>query len=289
MKKNKICICGFKNNDINNFSKNFNFSKCKKCNTVFFIFKNKKITFDYSDNNDKYGDLNYLMGNDLRWAHKKVLKYINQNDSVIELGSYNGFYVNELLKNKINAIGFDINSNAVKIGKKIYPKLKNRLFSDLSKVKKKFDFCLLIDVLEHIENPKKFILNYENLINNNGYLVISSPVEERILHDKSDYPPHHPWWFSIIGLKKLLKKCNFSVEKVFVQRDGKLLVRNFFGKILSGWNKKEFHGDIGFKKKSRMVQIILFLITNSIGPIVELYLKIFKKTYCSVLIFAKKN
>ncbi len=287
--KNKKCICGSSDFIIKSFSINFNSSKCKKCNTINFIHKSKKITFDYSDKNDKYGDLNYLLGNDLRWAHKKILKYLNKNKSVLELGAYNGFYINELLKNNIDAIGFDINENAVKIGRKIYPKIKNKLFFDFSKIKNEYDYCLLIDVLEHIEEPKKFIKKYKNLIKKNGYLVISSPVEERVLHDKSDYPPHHPWWFSVLGLNKLLNECNFSVDKIFIQRDGKLLVRNFFGKILSGWKKNEFHGEIGFKKKNNFIQVILFLITRMLGPLVELYLKIFKKTYCSVLIFAKKN
>lgn len=75
---------------------------------------------------------------------------------------------------------------------------------DLSSVKLKFDLILLMNVLEHVENPFKVVDQVNNILADNGYLFFSSPffypIHKAINLVFSDY-----WRFTDDGIKILFK------------------------------------------------------------------------------------
>jgi len=94
---------------------------------------------------------------------------------------------------------------------------------NLEEVKDKHDIVLLLNVLEHLRDPKKVLLDIKsNVLNKNGLLVIDVPNDfndfqiaannEYDLNEWWFYPPNHINYFSHDSLKSLLKSCGYKIE-----------------------------------------------------------------------------
>jgi 2-polyprenyl-3-methyl-5-hydroxy-6-metoxy-1,4-benzoquinol methylase len=94
---------------------------------------------------------------------------------------------------------------------------------NLEEVKDKHDIVLLLNVLEHLRDPKKVLLDIKsNVLNKNGLLVIDVPNDfndfqiaannEYDLNEWWFYPPNHINYFSHDSLKSLLKGCGYKIE-----------------------------------------------------------------------------
>ncbi len=108
---------------------------------------------------------------------KKVLK---KNINILDVGSGAGHFLKALEKNNIKANGIEPNKYMCKIGNKHLKKNKllNKDLSELEKIILKNDQranCLTaIGVLEHLENPNKFLKAFKK--SNIKYLYISVPL-----------------------------------------------------------------------------------------------------------------
>ncbi|HXH18854.1 MAG TPA: class I SAM-dependent methyltransferase [Chitinophagales bacterium] len=70
-----------------------------------------------------------------------------------------------------------------------------------------YDFAVLDQVLEHVEDPVKALKEIHRVLKKNGWLICTTPFLIQIHNYPSDY-----WRFTKEGMKKLLK--NFSEVKV---------------------------------------------------------------------------
>jgi 2-polyprenyl-3-methyl-5-hydroxy-6-metoxy-1,4-benzoquinol methylase len=132
---------------------------------------------------------NKLLGNGL-WGiergalHKKISRYIPKTKiSILDIGCANGHGTFELVKNlplaKFEAC--DFSERGIKAAKKNYRK-KIRFFVHnvyKDKLKKKYDYILLIETLEHLKNPKKIIKKYLKYCKQG--ILVSVPFKEKKL------------------------------------------------------------------------------------------------------------
>ncbi len=233
---------------------------CVNCKSTSFYFSEKYL---YGDDY-KYTDTSYLNNYELRWAHEKVIEYFKNsvndgNLNCLEIGCFNGQFVNEMRSNGVRCFGTDINQKAIDFGiNKYFPDKPYVLSTDFSKLLLNSNTVILIDVLEHIEHPLEFL---RNLPPNITKIIISSPLANKLLFDKSDFPPHHYMRINPNGLLEELSKLGFShKENLFIQSSGLLLIRNLFGRIRYGWNKKWFEGSRVFSVQSGILRnIYVFL------------------------------
>lgn len=71
-------------------------------------------------------------------------------------------------------VGYDISSKMVEIARKKFKTKKNlRFVTQLNAISGPFDFLLMIDVVEHLEDPQKAIRALTELMNNESLLVLS--------------------------------------------------------------------------------------------------------------------
>ena len=253
----------------------YSLKRCQNCKTDQFIFEN---VYDYG-NDKKYTSVKYLNDYELRWAHKLILsKNILLNKKSLEIGCFNGFFVKLLMNRGINAFGIDINEKAIEWGR---DNLKIDTIS--TSVDVEFDSLILIDVLEHIENPKEF-LKSTIAKHKLDSIIISCPNSQRIFKDKSDWPPHHYWRFSAKSFEEILKPLGFVEKQIYYETSILLLIRNIIGRLLYGYEKKWFTGASVFSvgKKNRVLY-------NYIDKIISYPFRLSGLKYASILVVYEKE
>ena len=293
MNKDESCICSaaLKRKP---FSVHFDSLHCETCGSCRFVAISTKNgtpapEFQYGGDNEKYTEQSYLYGKQLRWAHQKLLEQDWSGRKVLEIGCFNGFLLDELKKRGADVYGFDVNQDAVTVGCELFG-LTGRLDVSMERLTTygPFDDILCIDVLEHLDQPTTFVDELYALLQPGGRLTVAGPTTERRFYDKSDFPPHHKWRFSRVGLKALLQEHGFRVVSASIQRDGMLFLRNFIGRSLYGMNKKEFFGDAvitapmmetGFRR----------LLYDALSMVGIAMFTVFRISYCSAIFVAQKG
>lgn len=200
-------------------------NKCS-CGHVFYTgdLDNEKIKEIYS--------LNYFKGEEYldykgdKQIHQKnfsnklktILNY-KTSGKLLEIGSAFGFFL-ELAKKHFDVKGFEICEEAATYA-------KNELGLDVvcgdildDKTDTKYDVITMYDCIEHIPEPDKIIAHLSQVINQGGYLFVTTgdigqflPMFQgkdwRLIH-----PPSHIHYFSKKSLSNLMEKYGFEVVTV---------------------------------------------------------------------------
>ena len=221
----RVCpVCKNKSYNIWNKYLFFKTVECRKCGMIYLekILKKKYLDQYYSNyfkfrvQNKKKAFLRKKMYEiDLNY-----LKLYKSKGKLIDVGCSNGSFLN-LLKNKYNCYGIDVDSEAIRVAKNI-KKLKNRFFNyDLSALKSKlgrFDIIIFRGVIEHVENPKDYFECASKILKKNGIIFISatpnvnSPCAYVFKHRWNQFDPiQHINLFSSKTLFKLAKQFNLEL------------------------------------------------------------------------------
>jgi len=103
-------------------------------------------------------------------------KYINKDDSVLDLGCGNGRLI-EMLQSSNKYLGIDNSDKLIEVAKKRYPGY-NFTISDILELKlnKKFNIILSLSVIHHIPQKyqKRFIETISKHLNKNGIVIVTS-------------------------------------------------------------------------------------------------------------------
>lgn len=144
--------------------------------------------------------------------------------TILDAGCGEGYITNKIAKlDKIPHVeGVDVSCDIIQEAKKLYPFLKFSTGSiyNLAFKENEFDLVLTCEILEHLENYKKAILEIKRV--SNRYCIISVPVEPlwRILNvargayilSLGNTPGHLQHW-TRKNFKELLSK-HFTIERI---------------------------------------------------------------------------
>ncbi len=165
------------------------------------IVKNNNFSFKCLDCNFYFSNLKPGYGQDVvgieslrKKNFKKILKIIikiNKKPRILEIGSGDGFFIDECTKLKISVVGSEAcNNSLAKLRKKFARKIK---FIKLilpetikTKVKNKFDFIILNDVFEHLAELDDVIVELKQVLNDNGSIIINLPSSDGIIFKTSE-------------------------------------------------------------------------------------------------------
>jgi len=282
------CICGCPLN-LEPFSENFNALHCASCFSRHFIAKGDTSSseFVYDGDNTKYAEEGYLYGSTLRWSHRVLLRQDWEGRKVLEIGCFNGFFLAELKKAGATVYGFDVNPAAIAAGQKIFGLDGLHTSLDALAALGPYDDIVCIDVIEHLDSPETLMAQLSPMLAREGRLHVAGPTIERRLHDKSDYPPHHKWWFSRDGLTTFLRTSGYRVDQILVQRDAVLMLRNCIGKVINGFGRREFHGDVTVFAPSTDGVMLgpLYKALTWVGSALFTLLRV---SYCSTVMVSKR-
>lgn len=200
---------------------------------------------------------------------KEWMELLKKKHTLLDVGCHSGTRVNKM-KEYCNAKGIDINtSNFSKYGKEVESRLS---YGDITKTftEEKFDWILLRDVLEHIEEDELALKNINKSMKINGYFVLSTP---RHIPFFNYYDPAWVKWkfggemhyhYKKNEIKTILNENGFEIISIYLEGSFKWLINrwmNIFRKyilksnkqIISSWTEGHFNWVILCKKEDEVI------------------------------------
>lgn len=154
------------------------------------------------------------------------LKDIKANDVVLDLGCGNGQHSLKVAKKCKKIIGVDYDNFQLKIGRKAArdERVKNISFLNHNLEKKlpfkdsSFDKVLFLDILEHLNKRKQFLLEVKRVLKKEGLAFIAIPNKNtswKKIQKKAGLnfyvDPDHKIEYSLAEIKKALSQAGFKI------------------------------------------------------------------------------
>ncbi|APG60800.1 class I SAM-dependent methyltransferase [Christiangramia salexigens] len=186
----------------------------------------------------------YMLSAKASW----IRKYIRQGN-IMDFGAGTGEFLNKMKSFLWNVDGVEPNEKARKLA--IFKNID--LKADLKLIgRKKYDVISLWHVLEHLPDLDEKLNSFNNLLVENGLLVIAVPNFNSYDSNyyKNDWAawdvPRHLWHFSRKGIQSKLKEHGFSLleEKALpfdsyyvslLSEKNKTGKKNIFNAVYRGW------------------------------------------------------
>ena len=149
-----------------------------------------------------------------------MVKILCQDKDVLDIGCVgqdidysNPNWIHNQIKNVSKSlVGVDINiegiNNINQMGYKIYH--YNELNGD-----KRFDILLMLDVIEHVNDPVEFLNDYKNFLKEDGKIIVTTPNSNRAINFvniffRNDYSLNyeHTFWFCPKTFLEIVNRVN---------------------------------------------------------------------------------
>ncbi len=149
-----------------------------------------------------------------KWEYSKALKWISENDILLEIGCGNGTFIREASKKAKHCTGIDLVTSPEKREK--FEIEHSDFQSFLVSHPGSFNSIVAFQVLEHIYDVNNFFRLISDSLHKNGKLLLGLPNNDSFLikNDSElalNYPPHHMGWWTPESLKKSAELLGFKV------------------------------------------------------------------------------
>lgn len=166
----------------------------------------------------------------------RICRFIPEGSKILDVGAGNGLLAQLFIKNnkKIIVDGIEPNPHAAVIAEKYYRHFYHgraqEFFNTI--LKENYDYIVLADVIEHIQDPLAFLLDLCSKLPDNSRLILSIPnvafgaIRLSLLHGVFDYVDSgilektHVRFFTLKTIIELVAKINMQIETLFyLQKD----------------------------------------------------------------------
>lgn len=157
---------------------------------------------------------------------KRIKSLLNLNMDVLEIGSSAGHFLYSIKDYVKSLTGIELDKSFAKFAKNI----SNFTIYDepIEKINfngKKFDIIFLFHVLEHIQNPKNFLLEIKKHLKDSGTIYLEVPNIDDALYSIYNLKSYkefyfrlpHVYYYSNPTLEKMLHSCGFEGKIEFQQ------------------------------------------------------------------------
>tara|TARA_B100000989_G_C19491590_1_gene450064 strand:+ start:170 stop:1039 length:870 start_codon:yes stop_codon:yes gene_type:complete len=189
--------------------------RCLECNFEFC-----PETIDLNSMYKNMEDESYVETSKSRSIQaKKIAKYSDKflkgDSKLLDVGCGSGLLVKAFDDLNYESYGLEPSSFLFNEGIRNNLKLYQGTLEDFS-FSNEFSFISLIDVIEHVQNPRKLLHNIQEALNEDGYLLVITPRRDSFFRFLLGFK----WWhyriahvsyFSKVNLIEILKNSGFDV------------------------------------------------------------------------------
>lgn len=203
------------------YGKHWDLSRCKTCD---FIFSEPFPPVEISKIYERIVDHEYVEEEEGRSGNfKSILKtlkrIVKDKGSFLDVGSATGIMMNLAKKEGWNVYGVELSRWAVNEAKKRYGlEIIQGDFSEVELPENSFKVVTLIDIIEHVSNPKEVMEKVWRILEKKGVAVIVTPdiqsLTAKIMGKRWwHFRPAHIGFFSKRSLFYLLNSKGFEIVK----------------------------------------------------------------------------
>jgi len=228
MPTSKCCICGSEKSEvlhtISKFKKIIWIDKCSVCGLIFQnpqpVSIDKFYSEGYYTGKNEYSYIDEREDMFLRNIenNRRVLnlsKFVGKdNFSLLDIGCSFGALVKRAISLGIDAHGIDVSSY-------ISSHENSQIQGDVcEKIDGRYDAITMVEVIEHLKNPKDALVNCYHALNDRGIILIQTTNMDSLVRkyegkESRYFLPGHLFYFSLNTLKRLLMKTGFDIEIVY--------------------------------------------------------------------------
>lgn len=237
-------------NEFDDHIKTISLYRCLDSELVFFEPKVEGSSKIYKELQNKFAWY-YLED---KWEYKIAQKELKNAESIIEIGSGKGTFIDKILKiNKAKIIGFETSEEAVlNAAKKKLPVYLNDYSDFLLKNKDyQFDAILSFQVLEHISDPLNFLKSQVSYMKKGCKLILCVPNIDcfyKYSDELLDMPPHHATKWSKNTFQYLEKILPIRLKKIHYEPLHELHINIWIRNYSTYYRQKKWYGRIIFNK-----------------------------------------
>jgi SAM-dependent methyltransferase len=209
------------NIDVREYFKGVDFVKIYKCLDTGYRFY---FPFSIVGKSQLYEELQKRSGYyKLRLEHQVAEAFFKANDSVLEIGCGNGFFLKKLQQQGLSCTGLEFNEDAIKDGQDQSIRiLKQDIIEHAKTHYGHYDVVCSFQVLEHITEIHDFIRASIESLKTGGKYIIGVPNNNPFLYRYDKYhtlnlPPHHMGLWDKQSLKNLQKYFNIRLDNLLIE------------------------------------------------------------------------
>jgi 2-polyprenyl-3-methyl-5-hydroxy-6-metoxy-1,4-benzoquinol methylase len=231
---------------------------CRKGGAAYYIEPTSAIIFqresppvsqmlDYA--NDEYSAgvyKNYASARELKAATARprleTIKTLTQGRRLLDVGCAAGFFLEVAAEQGFDVRGVEFSTVAISLAR---PDMRERIVCGdvnalLRQEAAKFDVVTAFDIIEHVQDPAKFLSEIREILVPGGILALSTPDTGHFLRHVMGsrwpmlQPMQHTVLFSRSGLRTLLESCGYG--EVVVETARKVLTISYLAEQLAATN-----------------------------------------------------
>jgi SAM-dependent methyltransferase len=135
---------------------------------------------------------------------KTIRASVPKHGRILDVGCGLGYLTYALNRAGFHTTGLDISQEAVANAKKAYGDFF--VCQDFFELEGEYDAICMLELIEHVEEPKAFIAKARTLLKEGGKLIVTTPNRSWFPEGdlwSTDLPPVHITWFTEKGIKSL--------------------------------------------------------------------------------------
>jgi 2-polyprenyl-3-methyl-5-hydroxy-6-metoxy-1,4-benzoquinol methylase len=193
--------------------------------------KTRPKNYQDSYNKKELNHINLINELYLNSIYKARPKFKENFGTLLEVGAGEGFMLNKAKLHGWEIKGVDFSNFAIKKFNSDLEKYMDfgdayNILSNYNKLGKKFDVIVLLNILEHVIDPRKLLTQVKELLNIGGVILITVPNDFSELQLKAlelEYlkekfwvsPPEHLHYFNTKNISLFMQELNFNVIDMF--------------------------------------------------------------------------
>lgn len=209
--------------------KNFTYKKCLNCTLVFLDIKEEssetEVEYDYEyviQRGHNLFDSSIARAKQKTYLHylSKIEKLIFEKPSLLEIGCSTGITLKVAQERDWKVCGLEINERAAEIARNylnediVSGNLKPNLFN-----LNQFSAIIMIDLIEHINNPVEFLSIINGILKRDGIIFIITPNSDSLSFKMLRTKWHHLFLehiflYSPKSIELLLKNHKFEIIEI---------------------------------------------------------------------------